>query len=386
MANIVKTKFLILGVSGSGKTSYLVAMYNKMKSGVGDFRFQTVDDKQDIELTKMHRLAQKQGEHPDGTAKILAPYEFTLRHSHKPVSEFEWLDYKGGILNKEGITDDELNKFKKAVKGSDILCVAVDGSLLKYKNLNACINAVKNECSSVINSFFDEYVDSNQTIPPIAIIITKDDLVHDSLTQKDVNKIIKGAFGSLFTQDVEHEHIVAVLPVQIGNKVFDFADDNKVVAGKLEPLGLHLPIFMGAWCSLRTALKSASESKKKNTKKEVNSKEANLSNTMDNNARKKEENSKKTKFKDVFSKEGNNAVSEILHAEIPLPKLFQNFNSQKKAEDEENKKFMMQNFKRITKILTNNPNSPKEEHIFLTLYRNGVETSFAALAKEVMGG
>lgn len=84
----------------------------------------------------------------------------------------------------------------------------------------------------------------NKYLPPTAIVVTKYDLCKDDTDEDELSEIIEEAFSPFFAKD-EIRRIVTIIPVSIGANIT--ADD---YSGKLKPLNIHLPIFMGIWFAL----------------------------------------------------------------------------------------------------------------------------------------
>ena len=98
-----KTKFTMLGMTGSGKTCYLLGMYKKMLGGLKGFSL-TTDDDTDGELrtrySKMDDASLGQKRFPPGTDQT-DTYEFTLEYAFSPIMSFAWIDYPGGSMEEK---------------------------------------------------------------------------------------------------------------------------------------------------------------------------------------------------------------------------------------------------------------------------------------------
>ena len=74
--------------------------------------------------------------------------------------------------------------------------------------------------------------------------------------QAKLNEIIRKSFSTLFPDTskygggVGYTSMTAVIPVSLGAEISH--DDYK---GKLKPLNMHIPVFMGAWLALYRQLK-----------------------------------------------------------------------------------------------------------------------------------
>lgn len=103
-------KVTMVGISGSGKTAYMSSLYETLgDAGQNDAGFyiapRTVQqlDKAILSIGDFSRfsLAEK-FKWPDGTQQTTI-WPFTVYYNSKPVTYFDWIDYRGGILTE--ITD-----------------------------------------------------------------------------------------------------------------------------------------------------------------------------------------------------------------------------------------------------------------------------------------
>ena len=241
------TQITILGMSGAGKTCFLLGLYYKMGAGMRGYTI-TTDEDTDVQLrdrySKMCDRTLGKERFPAGTDNI-SKYEFDLQYGYNTIMSFDWVDYPGGILCRKNEGNlEEYENVKKAINNSSSLFICVDGSLLVGDDVEEKIDRVKDECSSVINTFFSEYFQCNNALPPTAIVVTKYDLCQDDTDADELCDIIEEAFSPFFVKD-DKKRIVTIIPVSIGSNIMD--DD---CSGKLKPLNIHLPIFMGIWFAL----------------------------------------------------------------------------------------------------------------------------------------
>lgn len=261
-----KTQFTMLGMSGSGKTCYLLGMYMIMVAGLEGFSF-TTDSDTDVNIKKRYKRMKDtslgQDRFPTRTNQAEV-FEFTLEHAFSPIMSFNWIDYFGGALEEQTSGNiEEYNKLEQYIKNSSCLFICVDGALLQVDGDNEeRIEAIQEECSSTINPFLSRYRKNNDFLPPTAIVITKSDLCSD-LSDSDFIEIIEKSFSPLFVDgNGDFNRFVSVIPVSIGKNI---SENN--YQGKLDPKRLELPIFMGVWFAL---ISHAEE-----IKREINEREAN---------------------------------------------------------------------------------------------------------------
>ena len=239
------TQFTILGMSGAGKTCYLLGLYYKMGSGLRGYTIVS-DEDTDVQLRDRYaRLCDVNLEmdkrFPAGTDNT-SQYEFDLQYGYKKIMSFDWLDYPGGLLDRKNSGNlEEYENVKKSINKSSSLFICVDGSLLLGDDTDEKIENVRDNCSNVINTFFSEYNKSNKTLPPTAIIITKYDLCKNDTDADELSEIIEEAFSPFFVKN-DIEKFVTIIPVSIGVNIMD-----EEYSGKMKPINIHLPIFMGIW-------------------------------------------------------------------------------------------------------------------------------------------
>lgn len=242
------TQITILGMSGAGKTCYLLGLYYKMGAGMRGYTI-TTDEDTDVQLRDRYAklcdvTLEKEKRFPAGTDNILK-YEFDLQYGYNTIMSFDWVDYPGGLLDRKNSGNlEEYEDVKKAINNSSSLFICVDGSLLVGDDIDEKIDNVRDKCSNVINTFFTEYFKSNNTLPPTAIIVTKYDICKDDTDEEELSEIIEEAFSPFFVKN-DDKKIVTIIPVSIGTNIMD--DD---CSGKMKPLNIHLPIFMGIWFAL----------------------------------------------------------------------------------------------------------------------------------------
>ena len=248
---MAEAKFTILGTSGSGKTCFLLGLYQQLRKGFNKFTLVPDEDtayELDLRVERMLDMSQKDKRLPAGTTDI-SKYCFQLQYGYKKVIDFDWIDYRGGALrDKKSGNTDEYNQIKQTIIDSNGIFICVDGELLIEDNFDIKIENVQNKCSSIINFFISEFDKNNKFLPPIAIVVTKYDICREYTNEEELWEIMHKAFGSLFVKPTNenNERIISVIPVSLGK---DFQEED--FSGKLVPLNIHLPIFMGIWFELR---------------------------------------------------------------------------------------------------------------------------------------
>ena len=239
-----KKTFTILGEALSGKTTYLLAMYSELTPGVNGYSIVAQSDKLNTELLRAFDILDDESigteRFPERTDQI-QKYLFDLNYENKTIMPFEWIDYPGGLLRNA--TYEGYDEVSKTIKESSTLFICVDGKLLVGDDTERKIKRVKRKCSMSVNPFFGKYFKAGGKLPPVGIILTKADLFRHDTDDAEVRKILAEAFSPLF---VSRETLIGVIPVTLGEHI---QDDN--YCGELDPVNVHLPIFMGIYFALK---------------------------------------------------------------------------------------------------------------------------------------
>ncbi len=255
------TKFTILGMTGAGKTCYLLGMYYELCSGFNGYTL-IADDEDDFELklryNRMLDLTLGSDRFPPGTDSS-STFKFDFQYAYRNVLSFDWLDYAGGILNtKSNLTSiDEYKSFISSLTNSSCLFICIDGSALIGETISDKIKKIKQE-SKTINGFLSKYRKENNLLPPVALIITKFDKCAGSISTEELYQIIKEAYKPLFLNILsDHPSIVSIIPISVG-----FGLDTSECID--QPENMHLPIFMGIYCAINNKLSDLKLSQKQN--------------------------------------------------------------------------------------------------------------------------
>lgn len=261
---MAETQITILGMSGAGKTCYLLGLYYKMGSGLKGYTIAT-DDDTDVQLRDRYKrlcdvTLDKARRFPAGTDNI-SNYVFDLQYGYNTIMSFDWVDYPGGLLDRKNLENiEEYENIKESINNSSSLFICLDGSLLCGEDTEEKIDNVRDNCSNVINTFFADYFKTNSKLPPTAIIVTKYDVCRNDTSPEELCEIIEEAFSPFFVDD-DNKKIVTIIPVSIGTNIMD--DD---FSGKMKPLNIHLPIFMGIWFALSKKIQDCVNDFKKQEK------------------------------------------------------------------------------------------------------------------------
>lgn len=247
-------KITVIGFTSSGKTCYLAGMYDAMSYGIKNFSLIEHEPEQDIYLQKLwediSNSQERQWPVPNDAKRT---YSFALCHSFEPVIDFEWLDYPGGALTDLGFG--LLDEIKSQLADSSCLLVLINGESFAYdgsfrdarrpritaNSAEDYQNIVKrnlklNKDLVAIKKLSEIGLELNkrgQHLPPIALVVTKSDLIEDRWIDC-VSPIIHESFESIFGINTENDRLVMVSAVTLGEGIADGAN--------ADPVDIELPI------------------------------------------------------------------------------------------------------------------------------------------------
>lgn len=239
---MAETRFTALGMSGSGKTCYVLGMYYEMCVGVKGFSLVTKNQTASLLEEWMDRLDDNVGSDrfPEGTALTeIMDFYFQLNYQNQDILSFDWMDYGGGTLKQRENNPEAFESLNKSINDSTALYIFIDGELLADENPDKRLNNVKRKVARTINSYITEFEHlSNEEIPPIIFVITKADLCAPYLEEDEMQNIIKECFSPAFGKG-KRNYIVAV---SLGG---DISDDD--YSGEVQPMNIHVPFFLGIY-------------------------------------------------------------------------------------------------------------------------------------------
>lgn len=231
-------KVTVIGFKSSGKTCYLAGMYDTMSYGVKNFSLIEKDSDQDFYLqTLWENISSGEGRNWPVPNDEKRAYSFALCHSFDKVMEFEWLDYPGGALVDPGYG--LIDEIKSHLADSSCLLVLINGESFAYEGkpeLKKKIQAgTKDEYCAIVKKNLkrnkdlvavkklSEIATENKMLPPIALVVTKSDLIEDQWIGC-VGDIIHESFENIFGEGGEDNRWVMVTAVTLGEGIEDGED------------------------------------------------------------------------------------------------------------------------------------------------------------------
>lgn len=237
------TKYTIVGMSSSGKTCFLTAMYMRMATGVDGFTLWTTEDtrrkfERDIRALRNGRegLARFPAATPnaENATKL---YEFRLIYDTKDIISFDVIDYAGGALLDGGPV---YGQIKHSMEESTAMFIFIDGASLCDEDRTMRKENVYYDCAMSITPLIQDFADSHDgQLPPIVFVVTKSDLCKAYIKDEaELVQIIRELFSPAFSEG----SVSYICAVSLGDSISD--DGYK---GRFNPVNIHIPLFLGSF-------------------------------------------------------------------------------------------------------------------------------------------
>lgn len=237
-----KARITILGMTGAGKTCYIMGMYDEMLNGIDGYTIVCKNGEDAVQLGNMVKninnlSLRPEDRFPRGTNQPCS-YDFLLRKGSEDIVEFSWLDYPGDIVKSKTNGDiNAYNQLKSNFNQSDAVLICIDGNDLKGNSIAAKKSRVKRAARN-ISSFLADYCNEQDKLPAIGFLVTKYDICCDCTCEDEILGIIKDVYNPLFAG--ENTVYISIIPV--GIRMGFIVDGNYM---QVEPLNLHIPILWG---------------------------------------------------------------------------------------------------------------------------------------------
>ena len=232
----------MLGNIGSGKTSYLLGLYDLMQLGLQGFSLSAKDDLDiDIEMACLwEQLCRIQSEDrwPTLDAQGIRRYSFNFNYGLRPLLEFELLDYSGGSMSNLP-TDIFSSCFFLFIPGENFRD-DMDNNQLRLLSRQAGVHFMHRHLADFARSKNHQ----DETPLPVAIIISKYDQCYKHVSKEKLVDSIKKMFQTMFLPN--SNWLVTIIPISLGK---NFSDDRN--GASIHPVNLHLPIIFALYCKFR---------------------------------------------------------------------------------------------------------------------------------------
>ena len=250
-------KLTMIGPSGTGKSCSLYATYFRMLEGVAGFNFNCKDYNQARELEEAWNAILDDGVWPAGNAEG-EEYRFACKHNGKPIGEFTWLDYRGGILNETESEGSDLSRFLNRAVDSDAILVCLPTDVLLTAQANDLRaqrrwSRMKNEILRILGAVYQR-----NDAASLVFMITKSDLCKSQEEGRRCVETIRTAFQQYFIGTPEYAMIAATRLGRFEGESDDFQQGAEI-KGVLDPHNVHLPILLPFLARARAAKEERSE-------------------------------------------------------------------------------------------------------------------------------
>ncbi|MBC1238347.1 TRAFAC clade GTPase domain-containing protein [Nostoc sp. 2RC] len=250
-----EAKITMLGLSGAGKTCYMLGLYATMQLGLQGFTLATTDMDEDLRLTSLwEKMVDEEGEDrwPPPTGSEPYQYEFDFSYGMRPLISFDWLDYRGGAMQSTS-TQEDYKILLNRLRESSCVFLCVSGEYLREEiSSDTQLGLIKRKAGiSRMNIFLTDLTKNlkdSQRPFPIVIVITKYDQcaerAQDKISREKLFDDIKKMFNTLFTPS--KDWLVMLCPVSLGKEL-----GKDSLTGKIDPKNLHLPLVFALYAKLR---------------------------------------------------------------------------------------------------------------------------------------
>ncbi|MBW4596218.1 MAG: hypothetical protein KME46_25770 [Brasilonema angustatum HA4187-MV1] len=250
-----EAKITMLGVSGAGKTCYMLGLYATMQLGLQGFTLTTTDMDEDLRLTSLwERMVDDEGEDrwPPPTSNEPYQYDFDFSYGMRQLISFDWLDYRGGAMQSTS-TQEDVEILINRLRESSCLFLCVSGEYLQEETssdmqlMSIARKAGINRMNLFLADLTKNLKDSQRPFP-IVIVITKYDKCYerakDRVSRDKLFDNIKKMFNTLFLPS--KDWLVMLCPVSLGKEL-----GTDSLTGKIDPKNLHLPLVFALYAKLR---------------------------------------------------------------------------------------------------------------------------------------
>lgn len=228
-------KITMLGVSESGKTCFIYAMYAFMQKVQNGFTFITNDPDVDMDLNEGWESIAFDGVWPKGTLET-SFYDFTVMFKSQPIMEFSWCDYRGGTIKERSTESDDVAELHKRIYDSECLIICIGADTIK-----AILSGDNRKGTDLVrlNKLITYYAKNTQRRIPIIFALTKADK-YTAEEQPKLLGIIRSYFSALYEKGAGW--LFAVVPVTLG-KFESSRNGDSNIQGVVAPKNIHIPVM-----------------------------------------------------------------------------------------------------------------------------------------------
>jgi hypothetical protein len=239
----------VLGTTSSGKTTFLLGMYDILSTGVHGYFTFTEDPDQGVDLRDAWDLLIDEGELPPPTvADSNKYYRFVFNHGFMPLVTIDWMDYRGGALDDRKDSGPDVLELRRRLEGSDSIYLVLDGGSvaiwLDDPSKRTVVQKklkVQAMSSQVLQAVMNRK-ERGLPLPSFAVLITKADLLRgpERSVGQALAQVVEGLPQLLPVAWVDGVTTL-VCPVKVGD--FGTNSTGVVDVSTIDPVGLHRPMI-----------------------------------------------------------------------------------------------------------------------------------------------
>ena len=174
----------MLGTTSSGKTTFLLGMYDILSAGLHGYFTFTEDPDQAVDLRDAWDLLTDEGELPPPNATDNSKhYRFVFSHGFTPLVTIDWMDYRGGALDDRRDSGSDVLELRARLERSDSIYLVLDGgSLASWLDdpVKRTVVQKKLKVQAMSSQVLQAVTNRKQNglpLPSSAVLITKVDLL-----------------------------------------------------------------------------------------------------------------------------------------------------------------------------------------------------------------
>jgi hypothetical protein len=239
----------MLGTTSSGKTTFLLGMYDILAAGLHGYFTFTEDPDQAVDLRDAWDLLIDEGELPrPNVTDDSKHYRFVFSHGFTPLVTIDWMDYRGGALDDRRDSGSDVLELRGRLERSDSIYLVLDGGSLAIWLDNPEKRTVVQKklkvqaMSSQVLHALTNRKRNGLPLPSLAVLITKADLLRGP--DRSVGQALAAVVDGLpeLLPVVWADGVTALIcPVKVGD--FGANSTGIVNVSTIDPVGLHRPMI-----------------------------------------------------------------------------------------------------------------------------------------------
>ena len=243
----------MLGVNGSGKSTYILGMYAQLVHGVHGCLLHMSDPDSAADIIR-ELYALRSGAAPAPTADRPTPHEFILtRRGSAEQTVIDLADFRGGaVFDVTHRSESDTAQLQRRLLNSDSIFVVLDSKHFREPVTPSRLQAVReatgaDRFADLITRVLADRKRAGRPAPSIAILLTKADLIdgRPGSVERGWNELA-GEIRQLLGAAFQPQLAVGIFPVSVGG--FGALPDGQLLPGAVDSRGAADPvIFAVGW-------------------------------------------------------------------------------------------------------------------------------------------